>query len=87
MAFGGDLMHALLEVCHFSELVVVSIVRELLLALESLHAGNVVHRDIKPSNILFCKEQVLVVHAYGIRFIKHVSIFTSTPLIVRCLVR
>jgi len=44
------------KVKHFSEEQASEILRQILKALNYMHANNIAHRDIKPKNILFVNE-------------------------------
>ncbi len=50
---GGELFHKIQSIGAFSEDCAAGITRQLLRALQHLHARGIVHRDLKPENILF----------------------------------
>ncbi|CAB3359031.1 calcium/calmodulin-dependent protein kinase type IV-like [Cloeon dipterum] len=50
---GGELFERIVERGHYSELDAASALRQILDALQYLHANGVVHRDIKPENLLY----------------------------------
>jgi len=50
---GGELFHKIQSVGAFSEDCAAGITRQLLRALQHLHARGIAHRDLKPENILF----------------------------------
>ena len=49
---GGELFKAITKEDNFTESTVGKLMRNLLQALDYLHAKNIMHRDIKPENII-----------------------------------
>lgn len=56
MASGGELFERIVEQGRFSEEDAATAVRQILSALQYLHAHGVVHRDLKPENLLYESE-------------------------------
>lgn len=50
---GGDLFDRICEIGHFTEADTVKLMKDILRAVCTLHAREIVHRDIKPANFLF----------------------------------
>ncbi|MDB5862119.1 MAG: serine/threonine protein kinase, partial [Ramlibacter sp.] len=55
---GDDLKHHLDNGEHFSTAMVISMILDLLAALDHAHENNIVHRDVKPGNMLIEKGRV-----------------------------
>ena len=53
----------------FSEVQACRYFRQLILAVEFLHANNIVHRDIKPENILLCTKDDIKLADFGVSHI------------------
>jgi calcium/calmodulin-dependent protein kinase I len=50
---GGEMFDRIIEKDHFSEVEAVSVLKQILEAVQYLHSCGVVHRDIKPENLLY----------------------------------
>jgi calcium-dependent protein kinase len=53
---GGELHQRMRKVKNFTEADAAAILRQILQALNYMHANRIAHRDIKPKNILFVNE-------------------------------
>jgi len=66
---GGELFERIIERGHYSETEAALAVRQILNALQYLHAHNVVHRDLKPENLLYAdssEDSVLKLADFGL---------------------
>jgi serine/threonine-protein kinase len=62
---------------HFSRPAAVTIITQVLNALEFAHANHVIHRDVKPSNILLTKAGMVKVADFGIAHIEASDLTTE----------
>lgn len=69
LATGGELFDRILKRGKFTELDAVSILIQILKAVEYIHSRNIVHRDLKPENLLYVDKSdnsALVLADFGI---------------------
>ncbi|MEK7483218.1 MAG: serine/threonine-protein kinase [Planctomycetota bacterium] len=75
---GKNLQQILKTSGRFSPKIATHYMIQLLTALETAHAKQIVHRDIKPSNLIINPEGVLKVTDFGIAFDLNATHFTQT---------
>jgi len=78
---GASLARYLANDVHFGEDDIVSLVAQLLDALEHAHANGVWHRDIKPANLILAQDGRLKVADFGIARIASVNLTQVTSIV------
>ena len=71
---GNSLAHYLANKVHFSDSDVLSVLTQLLAALEHAHEHGVWHRDIKPGNVIMTRHGLIKVADFGIARIESTSL-------------
>lgn len=69
LASGGELFDRIMQDGKFTEEDAVSLIVQILKAVEYLHSQNIIHRDLKPENLLYLdksKESRIVIADFGI---------------------